>query len=499
MVEPPATYCEESECQLLRQRGCVAKGMHLSTYLTNSSTCKHVSVLSSYYCSFLSASRNVLKISQRPRLLADLFQSSNHSASHRCFTSSAVLLSPYMKSSNSPFGFALVLLLPCLAYALAVGQPVLSNPPIPYHHAVPVNTPDTFEIHHSNICSQSARAKKASVTRGSLASSSISVSRAKYTTYSYTTAIRSLSEEEHAFFGPLGYHSRPDEQRASDRTHSWFIPKQTMTVGATTTVELKAPVTKTVYMTLTETQAAAPIVSKAILLETGSDHGSSIRVRRAVRGGSLPDLVLGRMRQNLKPGNLQDFVYRHSSGVRKDRSVAQDQGEPPDRVEMDIGRPEVDAQAAAVDGSSLCNHPDEDDAMAVKEATDANFAAHMVHNVAQITGYIVGFLVISAVVVLVLVWCSQSLCLTPGTRQYTSTDLPLPFKRSLGHGPLSMDGEYPRPRTGQAETSDTTSRGEHFTCDYASGIAMPDGVWTRYCRERISRFRGRKYGAAAWH
>jgi hypothetical protein len=70
--------------------------------------------------------------------------------------------------------------------------------------------------------------------------------------YPYTTAIRSLGEHEHKFFGPLGYHTRNTEQRATDQTYLWFIPKRTTTVDATQTIH-KAALTETVYITKTKT------------------------------------------------------------------------------------------------------------------------------------------------------------------------------------------------------------------------------------------------------
>jgi hypothetical protein len=82
--------------------------------------------------------------------------------------------------------------------------------------------------------------------------------------YPYTTAIRSLNTDEKTFFGPLGYHSRDREQRATDQTYQWYIPKKTKTVKATETVH-QAAVTETVYLVATTT---ATETTTAILRET---------------------------------------------------------------------------------------------------------------------------------------------------------------------------------------------------------------------------------------
>jgi hypothetical protein len=129
--------------------------------------------------------------------------------------------------------------------------------------------------------------------------------------YPYTTAIRSLNTDEKAFFGPLGYHSRDREQRATDQTYQWYIPKKTKTVKATETIH-HAAVTETVYMLTTTT---AIETTTAILRETTTKTAIVYRLHQPSSESARKKLSPTGSSQKDKFIESPEGVPRHSTAA----------------------------------------------------------------------------------------------------------------------------------------------------------------------------------------
>jgi len=91
---------------------------------------------------------------------------------------------------------------------------------------------------------------------------------APWSFYPYTTVVRQLPENERHFFGPLGYHTRGTDQRKDDQTYVWFIPKRTSITTTTTTTTATEKMTVSMWRELTvgtETVTQTVVVTETVL------------------------------------------------------------------------------------------------------------------------------------------------------------------------------------------------------------------------------------------
>lgn len=89
-----------------------------------------------------------------------------------------------------------------------------------------------------------------------------------YSFYPYKTAVRTLPTSAHKFFGELGYHTRDFDQRMTDLTYIWYMPRKTVlaTVGATKTVHRESVSTATVYVPKKETETVMVTVTTSLYI-----------------------------------------------------------------------------------------------------------------------------------------------------------------------------------------------------------------------------------------
>ncbi|KAF8250715.1 hypothetical protein K440DRAFT_659332 [Wilcoxina mikolae CBS 423.85] len=223
--------------------------------------------------------------------------------------------------------------------------------------------------------------------------------------YPYTTAIRSLEEHEHNFFGPLGYHTRDAEQRAIDQTYLWFIPKRTTTVDATQTVH-KAASTRTLYITTTKTTTVTKIsrvtTTAARMTVTVTSYDRPYLTPGAILpawGCLFPTRHPGMYLKH--SGGLFWVMRTHQSPITEEIKARGQPGihlKPVDSAEVE--RREKARPVASEDSVHTTILPKE---------LQQPVIPSIILGVAQIAGFILVGILLAAMVVLLFVWCSQPL------------------------------------------------------------------------------------------
>ncbi|KAA8909489.1 hypothetical protein FN846DRAFT_1008849 [Sphaerosporella brunnea] len=307
--------------------------------------------------------------------------------------------------------------------------------------------------------------------------------------YPYTTAIRSLLSDERRFFGPLGYHTRDSDQRASDQTYLWYLPRKTKTVKATETV-VTAAVTETLYLLSTTTATETTTLLQRTTATKTATKTATVYVNRKFpfsgqkepftglaepleHAGRPPRHSTAVVLQDAHPETLGHWpIPSQASYSLEAKRVPRSENKTPLQLEVDLRhhRKQVEGE----EKSSVTATEELFSLESPKRSHKELFFSPAVLSIAQITGFIIVGLVLSTLLVVLFMWCSHPLWIMSDRWWALRPDLQVGPEMYGAHGGTAHGQGIAAPNnTGRGTSQRSTPR---RGLEFVTAITSPGAV-----------------------